>query len=232
MRAWVGIGVSLALGACGKPAATQDAAAQAPDAPQVRIAQVGGTVFTQTVSAGGTVTARPAEAMPGPAAPGAGVSANGYMLLVPLLEQDAARVALGATAQVRFAAFENDVIVGRVIKRGAPMHGVVAVEIALPRDARLQGGQVGTARIAIAGAGTTVIAVPPSAVAAAGGGKGAVFVVDLATSRLHQRGVTLGAQDPDGIRVTAGLAKGEWVALTRTDQLKDGMKIAPVGPAQ
>jgi hypothetical protein len=235
MRILIGIGCCLVLAGCGKPAPTQVATKQAPQELQVRIGQVGGTMVAQTVGGSGTVTARPAQATPGrtaPALPAQAESANGYSLVVPLLERDAARLTLGATAQVRFAAFENDVIVGRVIKLGVPVRGIVAVEIVLPRDARLHTGLVGTVRIVAAGAATRLLAVPPSAVAGSHVGSAEVYVVDLATSRLHRRAVTLGAQDPDGIRVTAGLRNGEWVALTRTDQLHDGMKIAPVGPAQ
>lgn len=234
MRVFIGITACLALAACGKPAPRHAATAQAPAEPQVRIGQVGDTVFAQTISASGTVMARPAQATPGtraPVLPDQAESANGYSLVVPLLEHDAARVALGATAQVRFVEFEDDVVVGRVTSMRPPVHGIVAVEIVLPRDSRLHTGQVGTARIVTKGAGATLLAVPPSAVAASPTGA-FVYVVDLATSRLHRRAVTLGAQDPDGVRVTSGLRKGEWVALTRTDQLRDGMKIAPVGPAQ
>lgn len=238
MRGVSGIGMALsvaaALGGCGKPAPKQVAAAQAPDAPQVRIGQVGGTLFAPTVGGSGTVTARTAQTVPGPAVapPAAGTPPAGFDLLVPMLADDAARIALGAQAQIRFAAFENDVIVGRVVRIAAPVKGVVAVDITLPRDARLEAGQVGSVRIVATGSASTLLAVPPSAVVGPHSGSAAVFVVDLATSRLHRRAVTLGAQDPDGIRVSAGLQKGEWVALSRTDQLHDGMKIAPLGPAR
>lgn len=235
MRIVIGLGACLALAACGKPAPQQNATAQAPHDPQVRIAQVGGTVFAQTVSASGTVTARKAQTVPGPAAPAASggedAAPNGYSLIVPLRADAVARIALGATAQVRFAAFENDIVVGRVVRLAPPVAGVVAVEIVLPRDQRLHGGLVGTARIVAKGAGSIVLAVPPSAVIGPHTGAAAVYVVDLATSRLHRRAVTLGVENADGIRVTAGLQQGEWVALTRTDQLHDGLKIAPVGPS-
>lgn len=237
MRALIGISVGmascLALAACDKPAPKPVVPTQAPAEPKIRIAKVGGTVFVATVTGPGTVTARPSEAMPGPAvaSPATGTApANGYTLNVPLPAADAARVTLGATAQVRFAAFENDVIVGRVTRIGPPTDGKSALEIVLPRDARLRAKQEGTARIAAKGAGTVALLVPPSAVVGPHPGTATVFVVDLATSRLHLRSVTLGEQTPDGISVTAGLQPGEWVALTRTDQLKDGMKIAPIGP--
>jgi multidrug efflux pump subunit AcrA (membrane-fusion protein) len=107
-----------------------------------------------------------------------------------------------------------------------------AIEITLPRDSRFAAGQSAGARIVAKGAGTTMLAVPPSAILGPHSGAAAVYVVDLARARVQRRAVTLGEQTPDGIGVSAGLQKGEWVALTRVDQLNDGMKIAPVGPSQ
>lgn len=234
MRIWVGIGMGLLVAGCGKPEPRQAAtpAAQAPQAPQVRIAQVGGTVFAATVSGSGKVAVRAAEAMPGTAAPGATTAPNGYSLIASLSPADAARVTLGAGAQIRFPAFQNDVVVGRVVKIAPPQGGTSAVEITLPRDSRFAAGQPATARIVADGAGTTLLAVPPSAILGPHTGAAAVYVVDLASARVQRRAVTLGDQTPDGIGVSTGLQKGEWVALTRVDQLHDGMKIAPVGPSQ
>lgn len=232
MRIWLGIGIGLLVAACGKPAPRQtpSAAAQAPQAPQVRIAQIGGTVFAATVSGAGKVSARTAEAIPGAAA--VKDASNGFSLIAALPAGDAARVPLGAGAQIRFPAFQNDVVVGRVVRIAPPKDGRSELEITLPRDSRFATGQSASARIIANGAGTTMLAVPPSAIIGPHSGAAAVYVVDLASARLQRRAVTLGAETPDGIAVTAGLRKGEWVALTRVDQLRDGMKIAPVGPSQ
>ncbi|MEG3177990.1 hypothetical protein U1872_17240 [Sphingomonas sp. RB3P16] len=229
-----GLALTLALAACGKPAPSQVAAPEAPQAPKVRIAQVGGTVFADTISAAGRVVARAAEAMPGSAAPAAAGStapANGYALDLAIPQGDAARLTLGAAAQVRFDAFHKDIVVGRLIRLGAPSDGTVAARISLPRDARLSSGLTGTARIVASGPGSTKLLIPPSAVVGPRSGAASVFVVDLATARLHARPVTLAEQSPDGIRVAAGLQQGEWVALSGADKLRDGMKIAPIGPA-
>ncbi|WP_010183918.1 membrane protein [Sphingomonas sp. PAMC 26605] len=231
MRIWIGIGMGLLLAACGKPAPQQapSASAQAPQAPQIRIAQVGGTVFAATVGGSGKVAVRAAEGVPGATTPKG--ASNGYSLLADLSAADAARVTLGAGAQIRFPAFQNDVVVGRVVKIASPQDGNAVVEITLPRDSRFAAGQAANARIIAKGAGTTMLAVPPSAILGPHTGAAAVYVVDLATARVQRRAVTLGAQTSDGIGVSAGLQKGEWVALTRVDQLHDGMKIAPVGPS-
>jgi multidrug efflux pump subunit AcrA (membrane-fusion protein) len=226
--------MGLLVAACGKPTprAAATGVVQAPQAPQIRIAQVGGTVFAATVSGSGKVAARAAEAMPGAAVPGARTAPNGYSLIAVLPAAEAARITLGAGAQIRFPAFQNDVVVGRVVKLAPVQEGTSAVEITLPRDSRFAAGQTASARIIANGAGSTTLAVPPSAILGPHSGAAAVYVVDLASARVQRRAVTLGEQTPDGIAVSAGLQKGEWVALTRVDQLRDGMKIAPVGPSQ
>eukprot|EP01037_Dinobryon_pediforme_P023469 gene23469-24929_t len=218
MRIWIGLGMGLLVAACGKPEPRQPTTAQAPQAPQapqVRIAQVGGTVFAATVTGPGKVVARAAEAIPGRAVPSAKGAPNGFSLIAALSAADAARVTLGAGAQIRFPAFQNDVVVGRVVKIAPPQEGISAVEITLPRDSRFAASQSASARIIANGTGTTLLAVPPSAIVGPHSGAAAVYVVDLANARVQRRAVTLGAQTPDGIGVSTGLQKGEWVALTR-----------------
>ena len=164
-----------------------------------------------------------------------GEEASGYVLRIPLSDRDAARLTLGAPTQITLAALNNDVIVGRVIEiagRADKATGTFAVEIALPDDKRLRSGQIGDAKIVASGVGPTTLSVPPSAVFGPRAGDALVYVVDLSTSRVHLRKVTIGEADDAGIRVTAGLKPGEWVALSRVDRLTEGMKIAPVGPSQ
>ena len=164
-----------------------------------------------------------------------GEEASGYILRIPLSDRDAARLTLGAPAQITLGALNNDVIVGRVIEiagRADKATGTFAVEIALPDDKRLRSGQIGDAKIVASGVGATTLAVPPSAVFGPRAGEGLVYVVDLATSRVHLRKVVLGEASDEGIRVVGGIRPGEWVALSRVDRLTDGLKIAPIGPAR
>ena len=229
-RRWAVLALGLALAACSKPASQPVAARQEPQEPSVRIAQAGSTIVAPTVTGKGTVALRERQ----PVSPGTRVRAGAasHYLRLALPAADAARVTLGANAKMTFAAFREDIVVGRVIAIAAHPDpaGAVAVEIALPDDARLKVGQAGTASIIASGTSTRLLAVPPSAVCARQGTMAQVYVVDLATSRVHLRRITLGDETPAGIGVLSGLALGEWVALSRADTLKDGMKIAPIGP--
>ena len=164
-----------------------------------------------------------------------GEEASGYILRIPLSDRDAARLTLGAAAQITLAALNNDVIVGRVIEiagRADKATGTFAVEIALPDDKRLRSGQIGDAKIVASGVGATTIAVPPGAVFGPRAGEALVYIVDVAASRVHLRKITIGEATDEGIRVTGGIRAGEWVAASRVDRLTNGMKIAPIGSAR
>lgn len=224
---WAVAALGLALAACNKPASQTVAA---PQEPSVRIAQAGSAIVAPSVVGTGTVALRGHQMI----SPGTRIEADApaHYLRLALPAVDAARVTLGASAKITFAAFREDIVVGRVIAiAGNPdSAGTKAVEIALPDDARLKVGQTGTVSIAASGTSTRLLAVPPSAVFARRGTMAQVYVVDLATSRVHLRRITVGEETPAGIGVASGLALGEWVALSRADMLKDGMKIAAIGP--
>lgn len=219
------LALGLALTACNKPESQPVAARQAPQEPSIRIAQAGSTVVVPTVTGTGTVALRARQATVQTGVPS-------HYLRLALPAADVARVALGASAKVSFAAFRGDIVVGRLVALAthADSAGAVSAEVALPNDARLEVGQTGVASIVARGTGTRLLAVPPSAVFARQGTMAQVYVVDLATSRVHLRRITLGEETPAGVAVASGLSLGEWVALSRAEQLKDGMKIAPIGP--
>lgn len=159
---------------------------------------------------------------------------SGYVLRVPLSDRDAARLAMGAPATVTLAALDNQPITGRIIEiagRSDRATGTFVVEIALPQDRRLRSGQIGEARVTAGGATTTDIKVPAAAIFAPRAGEGFVYVVDPARRVVRLRKVRVAEAGDDGIRVTAGLTRGEMVAVSRVDRLKDGAKIDPIGLA-
>ena len=185
---------------------------------------------------GGTVLARLAE--PGQVvAAGApvlviGETASGYVLRVPLSDRDAARVVRGAPATVTLAAMDNQAVTGHVIEIGGRSDratGTFVVEIALPGDARLRSGQIGSVRIVGVGPSHAELRVPATALFAPRGGEAFVYVVDRATRRVHVRKVSIADAGDDGIRVTGGLERGELIATSRVDRLTDGARIDAIG---
>jgi membrane fusion protein (multidrug efflux system) len=161
-----------------------------------------------------------------------GEAKGGRVLRLPLSERDVARIAVGVPASVSLGA-EGDVS-GEVIEiagRADPATGTFAVEIGLPADPRLRSGMIGSARIAARSGGAEVPLVPASAVFAPRAGEGFVYIVDPATKRAKLRKVMIAEAGDAGIRVTSGVARGEWVATSRIDRLTDGMAVAPIMPA-
>lgn len=211
------------------------ASLQAADA-SVSAARFQATNATISAPGGGIVLARLAE--PGQVVAAGtpvlviGEAASGYVLRVPLSDRDAARLVEGVPAQVTLAALGNQPITGRVIEiagRGDRATGTFTVEIALPADPRLRSGQIGEALITASTQKVTALTVPATAIFAARAGEGFVYVVDRANRRVRLRRVMIADATDGGIEVTGGLSRGELIATSRVDRLKDGQVIAPIG---
>lgn len=211
------------------------ASLQAADA-SVSAARFQAANATITAPGSGVVLARLAE--PGQVV-GAGTpvlvigeDASGYVLRVPLSDRDAARLVAGVSATVTIAALGPLPIAGRVLEiagRGDRATGTFVIEIALPADSRLRSGQIGEAVITTSGQTVTALMVPAAAVFAARGGEAFVYTVDRVTRRIKLRRVTIAEATDGGIEVTGGLERGEVIAISRIDRLKDGQRIAPIG---
>ncbi len=158
-----------------------------------------------------------------------GEAGGGRVLRLPLSEASVARIGVGMPATVSLGA--QGAVTGTVIEiagRADPATGTFAVEIGLPADPRLRSGMIGSAAIAPRGGGSDVPLVPAAAVFAPRAGEGFVYVVNRATKRAKLRRVTLAEAGDAGIRVTGGVARGEWVATSRIDRLGDNMAIVPI----
>ena len=161
-----------------------------------------------------------------------GEASSGYVLRLPVADRDAARLRVGAPAQVSLEGATVTGSVSEIAGRADRQTGTFAVEIALPPSDALRSGQIATARIVAAGGGGTELAVPPAALFAARAGQGFVYVYDDATKRVRLRRVTIADTGDTSIRVTGGLKPGEWIATSRIDRLADNMAVAPLRPTR
>lgn len=160
-----------------------------------------------------------------------GDASSGFVLRVLLADRDAVRVRAGIPAEVRFDALPGTVLSGPVIEVGGRSDrgtGAFTAEIALPADPRLRSGLVGRATIATPVAGqSTRLVIPPTAVFAIRADEGFVYVVD-AERRVKARRVALGPLSVAGAEVLSGVQRGEVIALSALDRLRDGAQIDPV----
>lgn len=161
-----------------------------------------------------------------------GKGASGFVLRAPLNDREAVRIGQGAAATVVLEALEGRPLTGTVLEIGGRADratGTFQVEIALPADARLRSGQIGRADIASATADPGRAAptlVPPLALFGARAGDAFVYVVD-AQNTVRARKVQVGETTDSGAAILAGLAPGDWVAVSALDQLRDGAVIRP-----
>jgi len=115
-------------------------------------------------------------------------------------------------------------IKGRVVEvvpAADPSTRTFVAKVELPRNCKCQSGQYGSADFAI-GSGNRLL-VPSDALVQRGELEG-VFVVDskgIAYYRLVKTGRTFGSQ----VEILSGLDNGERVAVSKIDQLSDGVRI-------
>lgn len=160
-----------------------------------------------------------------------GDASSGYVMRAPANDRIVAGIALGAPAQVRFEALGNEVLTGQVREIGGRANrgtGTFDIEIALPADDRLKSGMIGRALITASArpAAATIVA-PSAAVLAPRAGEGLVYVIDRG-NRARLRTVQLGEVSDAGTVITRGLARGDRVALSGFDDLREGLRVRPV----
>lgn len=161
-----------------------------------------------------------------------GEASGGFVLRVALADRDIARIARGTPASVQFEGLGPEVFKGQVIEVGGRAGigtGAFEVEIAVPRDARLRSGLIGTAVISASPPPTSskAVVVPPTALFAPRAGGALVYVVGD-DNRARLRTVTIDDTRDEGVVVTGGIAAGEWVAVAALDRLQDGQQVSPV----
>ena len=162
-----------------------------------------------------------------------GDASSGHVLRLAVADADAASLRIGTPAEVSIGALGDTTITGRIIEiagRADPATGTFLVEVALPADARLRSGQIGTAQMLSSGAISTALAVPPQAVFAARAGQGFVYVIDGGKARVRR--IAIAETSDSGIRILGGLRAGEQVAITGIDRLSEGEAVRVIAAAR
>lgn len=160
-----------------------------------------------------------------------GEASGGYVMRVPVNDRIAARLNVGAPAEVTFEALGPQPLAGRIVEIGGKARqttGTFDLEIALPSVPGLRSGMIGRASLLPARDGLAPrLLVPAMALQSPRAGEALVYVIDAA-NRAHLRSVTLGEATDAGIEITAGLKPGETIALSGFDQIKDGALVKPM----
>ncbi|MBI2962617.1 MAG: efflux RND transporter periplasmic adaptor subunit [Deltaproteobacteria bacterium] len=204
-------------------AAQADAAAARAAASYARIrSPIDGVVAAKTVEIGSL------------AAPGVPLLTieddSAYRLEVPVEESRLAAIRPGQAVEAAVDALGADLSgrVAEIVPAADARSRTFVVKIDLPADPRLRSGMFGRARFA--GAPTTALTVPSSAVVERGP-LTALYAVDAGdTARL--RLVRLGRRFDERVEVLSGLEAGERVIAERAAGLRDGLRVAgkPAAP--
>jgi membrane fusion protein, copper/silver efflux system len=131
-----------------------------------------------------------------------------------LREENAGRVAVGATATLQFTSFPGRAFTGRVTYID-PMLGeqarTVKARITVPNpDGRIKPGMYAT--VILNSSAQSALTVPRSAVVQTG--ERALIFVDLGNGRLNAQAVRLGRTDGDYVEILSGLTSGQRVVTS------------------
>ena len=209
-----------------------DAASAALETAESQLSQAANAVAYTTLRAdtAGVVTSVTAE--PGqvvntgqPVITLAGVGETEIAIAVP--EQEAGRLSVGRSAQIKLWAAPHDSIDGRIreiagqAEAASRTYAVRIVIGAPPPTMRL--GMTATVTIRVDDESASMVV--PIAAVTESQGTPVVFVVDPENKRVRKTPVTLGGTTEDGIRINGGLQAGEMVVSAGVQFLHDGMQV-------
>ena len=145
-----------------------------------------------------------------------------------LQEEDAGRVAIGATATLQFTSYPGRAFTGRVTYID-PMLGeqarTVKARITVPNsDSRIKPGMYAT--VVLSSATQSALTVPRSAVVQTG--ERALVFVDMGNGRLNAQAVRLGRTAGDYVEVLSGLASGQRVVTSAQFLIDSESNLAEV----
>ena len=155
----------------------------------------------------------------------AGAGETEIAIAVP--EQEAGRLSVGRSAQIKLWATPHDSIDGRIREIAGQAEAAsrtYAVRIAIgapPPTMRL--GMTATVTISVDDENASMVV--PIAAVTESEGTTVVFVVDPENKRVRKTPVTLGGTTEDGIRINGGLQAGEMVVSAGVQFLHDGMQV-------
>jgi hypothetical protein len=160
-----------------------------------------------------------------------------FVLRAPMPDRDAARIQVGARAQVQLEGLPS-ALTGRVTRVGqsaGARTGAVDIEIELPNTAGLRSGQIATARIEAGGATTTaatgLVRLPAEAILEARGRAATVLMVEPGTSIARRRSVTFTGFEGD-FALVGGLPPGAQLITAGAGFVGDGEKVRVVDPTR
>jgi RND family efflux transporter MFP subunit len=218
-----------------------EAAEAAAKAASARVAQAGfargtaqlyapssGVILARNVEPGQVVAAGMAVLMLGQAD-------QGFVFRVPVVDRDAAKLRIGMAAEISLDALERGPITATISEiegQANAATGAFIVQFALPAQAKIRAGQIGSASIKLPAASDGALQIPASALFGVRTGEGLVYIVDAKTSRVETRNVMIERVTDDFVVVRGGLVQGDRIVVSGTEKLRTGAKVRTAAAAR
>lgn len=161
---------------------------------------------------------------------------SGYVLRVPMVASDVARVRLGMPVGVRFPGGAAPPMMGELIEiagRADERTGTFRVEARLPSHPALKSGLLGEARLELDRRAEGPIVIPATALFGARAGEAFVWRYEPGVGTGNGNGkvqpvlVRTGAVNDQGVAIEAGLKPGDLVVGSGVDRLTAGQAVVP-----
>ncbi len=158
-----------------------------------------------------------------------GQADQGFVFRVPVIDRDAAQLRVGMSAEISLDALGGapfTATISEIEGQANAATGAFTVLFAIPAQARIRAGQIGTAKINLPAAQDGALQIPASALFSVRTGEGIVYIVD-GKDRVEARSVVIERVADDFVIVRGGLQQGERIVVSGGEKLRVGAKVRP-----
>ena len=158
-----------------------------------------------------------------------GQADQGFIFRVPVIDRDAALLRVGMAAEISLDAVGGAPLTATISEiegQANAVTGAFTVLFALPSQAKIRAGQIGTASIKLPAANDGALQIPASALFNVRTGEGIVYIVD-GQNRVEARNVVIERVTDDFVIVRGGLQQGDRIVVSGGEKLRVGARVRP-----
>lgn len=164
-----------------------------------------------------------------------GEADDGFIFRVPIIDKEATKLRVGMAADIVIDSLGPTPIsatISEIDGRANEATGAFTVQFRLASRPKLRSGQIGTASINMPASEDGSLQIPSSALFGVRTGEGLVYVVDPKTNRVETRNVTIERIMDASVIVSGGLAAGDVIVISGTENLRTGSRVKAVAAPQ
>jgi membrane fusion protein (multidrug efflux system) len=180
-----------------------------------------GIILARNVEPGQVIAA-------GAAAMVLGQADQGFILRVPVIDRDTAQLRVGMAGEIALEALAGTPITATISEiegQANAATGAFTILFALPPQAKLRAGQIGTVKMKLPASNSGSMQIPASALFNVRTGEGLVYIVDQKTSRVETRNVVIEQLMDEFVIISGGLNPGDTLVVSGGEKLRNGAKV-------